>query len=164
MKKILTGKFSGRCMSDNWCDNSEHGTEFHDTSKLMILVVDLNKPRKDYSFHWKSGHSYIQTYHQMSPFDDASFSKVTEWNNMVDLLRCTRGIMMLSTAPLPLYYITPLLTSCLTNLPFYWRLQSEAVHEEYQGFELIKILAICRFLPGQSLTHMRWLSRNHWNV
>ena len=76
--KILTGKFSDRCMSDNRCDNSKYGTEFHDTNRLMILVVDLNKPRKDYNFPGNFSHFYIRVYPQMSPFDDAVLSKVTE--------------------------------------------------------------------------------------
>ena len=76
--KILTGKFSDRCMSDNRCDNSKYGTEFHDTNRLMILVVDLNKTRTDYNFHGNLSHLYIRIYPQMSPFDNAVLSKVTE--------------------------------------------------------------------------------------
>ena len=104
--KILTGKFSGRCMSDNWCDNSKYGTEFHDTNRLIILLVDLNKPRKDYNFPGNLSHSYIQIYPQMSPFYDAVSSKVTEWNHPVDLLRCTHGMTMLDNRSITslLYY------------------------------------------------------------
>ena len=36
---ILTGKLIGHGMSENWCNNSEDGTEFHDMNRLMILVV-----------------------------------------------------------------------------------------------------------------------------
>ena len=34
----LTGKMSGCCMSEYWCDNSEDGTEFHDTIKLKAFL------------------------------------------------------------------------------------------------------------------------------
>ena len=66
---ILTGKLIGHGMSENWGDNSEDGTEFHD--KIDDSCCSRDKPRKDYTFHGNSSHSYIQTYHQRSPFDDA---------------------------------------------------------------------------------------------
>ena len=36
-----------------------------------LVVAVSNKPRKDYNFHGNLSHSYIQTFHKVSPFDDA---------------------------------------------------------------------------------------------
>ena len=36
-----------------------------------LVVVVLNKPRKDYSFRGNLSHSYIWTLHKVSPFYDA---------------------------------------------------------------------------------------------
>ena len=47
-----------------------------------LVVAVLNKPRKDYSFHGNLSHSYIQTFHKVSPFYDV----VKKYNHPVDLL------------------------------------------------------------------------------
>ena len=74
-EKKHTCKLRGHFMSEYWYDNTENGSEFHDDQIDGQVVVVLNKSRQDYNFHGKLSHSYIQTFHKVSPFDDAMWWK-----------------------------------------------------------------------------------------